>query len=211
MGHLFVKICGITRLEDALRAVDSGADAIGFNFYSGSKRYISPIEAGAIVEELPSRVLTVGVFVNPEREYVMKILSEVKLGALQFSGDEPPSAVEGYQLPVFKAIHVKGIDSIHASSLFKVHAFLLDAYRAGEFGGTGRSFDWKIGRKANEFGKVIVAGGLTPENVADAVREARPYGVDVSGGVETSPGKKDHKKIETFVSAAREAHENLEG
>lgn len=205
MSRLFVKICGITRLEDALSAVNSGADAIGFNFYPASKRYISVPEAASIARKLPRKFLTVGVFVDPRRQDVVAAIEEVKLGAVQFSGNESPVELSGYSVPVYKTIHIKNSASVRELKSYQADAFLLDTYRNGEFGGTGEVFDWKLGREANLFGKVIIAGGLTPKNVAEAVQEARPYGVDVSSGVEISPGKKDLKKIEDFIANARTA------
>ena len=210
MSRLFVKICGITSLEDALSAVHSGADAIGFNFYHASKRYLSIAQAASIFTKLPSKVLKVGVFVNPDRNEVLNAIEKLDIGAIQFSGNETPLDVSGYSRPVFKVIHVKEAAAVRELSFFKVDAYLLDTYREGEFGGTGEVFDWSIGRKANSFGNVIIAGGLTPENVADAVLKAKPYGVDVCSGVEMSPGKKDHKKIERFIKNARTASENLD-
>jgi Phosphoribosylanthranilate isomerase len=206
MGRLFVKICGITTLDDAIAAAEHGADAVGFNFYQLSRRYILPDHAAAILERLPAGVLRVGVFVSPEREYVNAILQSNKLSGLRFSGNELPAAVSGYTLPVFKTIHVASMDSIVDMKSFQVDAFLLDTFGDGDFGGTGKTFDWNIASKAKQYGKVILAGGLTPENIADAVRKVEPYGVDVSSGVEISPGIKDHKKIKEFITRAREAN-----
>jgi phosphoribosylanthranilate isomerase len=207
MSRLFVKICGITRLEDALDAADSGTDAIGFNFYPPSKRYLSVERAARIVQHLPSKLLKVGVFVNPERSEVLRAIERLNLGAIQFSGNESPPEVTGYPVPVFKAIRIENSASLQRLTMFKTDIFLLDTYRDGEFGGTGKTFDWKIGFQARSFGKIIIAGGLSPENVVDAVAAAKPYGVDVSSGVETSPGKKDRKKMESFIRRARAAED----
>jgi phosphoribosylanthranilate isomerase len=206
MDRLFVKICGVTNADDANCAFENGADAIGFNFYPSSKRYIVPEKAREISEVLNISILRVGVFVNPARDYVNAMIQEVAVNAIQFSGDETPDDVSGYQLKVFKAIHVTDVESLAAMKLYGVEAFLLDTHRDGEFGGTGETFDWDVARKAKQFGKVILAGGLTPQNVSAAVRLARPYGVDVSSGVELKPGIKDHKKIRDFVRRAREEH-----
>lgn len=206
MDRLFVKICGVTNIEDAACAVESGADAIGFNFYPSSKRFIVPEKARAISESLDASILRVGVFVNSARDYVDTAIRTVALNAIQFSGNEVPDDVSGYQLKVFKAIHITGVESLDRMKLFGVDAFLLDTHREGDFGGTGETFDWDVARKAKQFGNVIMAGGLTPQNVSAAVRLVHPYGVDVSSGVEARPGIKNHKKIADFIRRAREAH-----
>ena len=206
MDRLFIKICGVTNADDAACAVESGADAIGFNFYPSSKRFIVPENAREISEALDVSILRVGVFVNPAQDYVDATIRQVALNAIQFSGNETPDDVSGYQLRVFKAIHITGVESLAALKLYGVDAFLLDTHREGEFGGTGETFDWDVARKAKQFGKVILAGGLTPGNVSPAVRLVRPYGVDVSSGVESRPGIKDHKKIRDFIRRAREEH-----
>jgi len=206
MDRLFVKICGVTNADDATCAVESGADAIGFNFYPSSKRFIVPEKAREISETLDVSILRVGVFVNPARDYVNATTRQVVLNAIQFSGNETPDDVSGYQQKVFKAIHITGVESLGAMKLYSVDAFLLDTHRDGNFGGTGETFDWDVARKAKQFGNVILAGGLTPESVSSAVRLVRPYGVDVSSGVESRPGIKDHKKIREFIRRAREEH-----
>ena len=205
MGHLIIKICGVRTLDDALYAVEQGADAVGFNFYQLSKRYISPDHTAEIISSLPAGIMRVGVFVNPEREFVEAVLRNNKLSALQFSGNETPEAISEYHLPVIKAIHIANAESIGEMKSFRVDSFLLDTFRSEDFGGTGTTFDWNIAVAAKQFGKVMIAGGLTPENVADAVRKVKPYGVDVSSGVEISPGIKDHKKTKEFILRAREA------
>lgn len=206
MEPLFIKICGVTNGDDALYAAEQGAHAIGFNFFPRSKRFISLAMAGEISRGLKATIMRVGVFVSPDRDYVNDVLREVGLDAIQFSGNETPENVLRYRAKVFKAIHVLSVDSIDEMKLFNADAFLLDTHRDGEFGGTGKTFDWDLARKAKQFGKVILAGGLTPDNVADAVRLVRPYGVDVSSGVELRPGIKDHKKIKEFIRRAAEAH-----
>ena len=209
MERLFVKICGVTNLDDALCASEAGADAIGLNFYPRSGRVIVPREAASIAKAVPAGILRVGVFVNPSREEVFSILREVKLSALQFSGNESMEQISGFGLPIYKAIHVAHRGSIAEMESYNVEAFLLDTHKEGEFGGTGKVFDWKIGLSAKRFGKIIIAGGLTPENVSDAVKTVSPYGVDVSSGVEKSPGKKDPDKIRKFIARAREANSQL--
>ena len=209
MERLFVKICGVTNLEDALCASNWGADAVGYNFYHRSSRVISPGEAASIVAGLPPGIAPVGVFVNPSREEVLSVLREVRLSALQFSGNESPSEISGFGLPVYKAIHVAHSGSVAQMGSYNVEAFLLDTHSEGEFGGTGKVFDWEIALPAKKFGNVILAGGLTPENVADAVKTVSPFGVDVSSGVEKSSRSKDPDKIKKFVIRAREAHSQL--
>jgi phosphoribosylanthranilate isomerase len=137
---------------------------------------------------------------------VNNVLREVGLDAIQFSGNESPEDLSRYRAKVFKAIHVLSAASFDEMKLFNADAFLLDTYRNGKFGGTGETFDWDLARRAKQFGDVILAGGLTPDNVADAVRLVKPYGVDVSSGVELRPGIKDHKKIKEFIRRAAEAH-----
>ncbi len=205
MGELFVKICGVTTLDDALSAIEHGADAIGFNFYRQSKRYISPDAAAQIIDRLPGNILKIGVFVNAAREDV-KTAMKSGISGLQFSGNELPETVSGYRLPVIKAIHIANVESLTEMKLFHVDSFLVDTFRRDGYGGTGKLFDWDIAVTAKRFGRVIVAGGLTPENVADAVRKVKPHGVDVSSGVEQRPGVKDHKKIKDFILRAREAN-----
>ena len=205
MERLFVKICGITNLEDLMNAVDSGADAVGINFFRASKRYVTPGEAAKLLATIPSTVQRVGVFVDPGKNEVEEILKRVPLDVLQFSGNESPSALSGYTIRMFKAIHVVNETSLDSMRSYRVDAFLLDAHSDDEFGGTGKVFDWAIAEKAKKWGKVILAGGLNPENVSEAVRSVKPYGVDVSSGVETRPGKKDQKKIREFILRARQA------
>ena len=206
MGDLFVKICGVTTLDDALSAAEHGADAVGFNFYPQSKRYIPPDRAADIMDRLPPGIKRIGVFVNPDRAYVAAVLEHTTIDGLQFSGNESPQALSGYHLPVMKAIHVANVQSINEMTSFQVDSFLLDTFHTEHFGGTGTPFDWNIAVRAKQFGKILLAGGLTSENVAEAVRTVKPYGVDVSSGVELRPGIKDHKKIKEFILRAREAN-----
>ena len=205
MQRLFVKICGITNLDDLMSAVESGADAVGINFFPGSKRYVTPGAAAKLLATIPSTVQRVGVFVDPGNNEVEEILKRVPLDVLQFSGNESPASLSGYKSKMFKAIHVINETSLDSLRSYRVDAFLLDAHSDDEFGGTGKVFDWAIVEKAKKWGKVILAGGLNPENIFGAVRSVKPYGVDVSSGVETQPGKKDHKKIREFILRAREA------
>ena len=204
MSAVRVKICGITRLEDALAAVRLGADALGFNFWPGSRRFVEPAAARAIVAQLPPFVTSVGVFVNQPSAAVLAATTRSGVGAIQLHGDEPPRECEGYPLPVIKALRVSGPESLAAMERYRVRALLLDAPSA-EFGGSGQTFDWALAAEAARRATVILAGGLTPANVAAAVRAVRPWAVDVASGVESSPGVKDADKMRRFVEGAKES------
>jgi phosphoribosylanthranilate isomerase len=202
MSAVRSKICGITRIEDALAAVEAGADAIGLVFYAKSPRAVSVQQARAIIAALPPFISTVGLFVNARRCELNETLDAVPLDMLQFHGDETPEQCEGYHRPFIKALRVQAGDDIAASCRLYAGAsgILLDAYVAGVPGGTGETFDWAL--IPNGLSKpIILAGGLTSANVAQAITQVRPYAVDVSGGVESSKGIKDHNKIRAFMSA----------
>ncbi|HSD22007.1 MAG TPA: phosphoribosylanthranilate isomerase [Anaeromyxobacter sp.] len=199
-----VKICGITRLEDALAAVRHGADALGFNFWPGSKRYVAPADAARIVGKLPPGVLAFGVFVNASREELLASIAASGVGVAQLHGDEPPGLCALLPVPVVKAIRVDGPGALAAMAAYDVSAFLLDAPGPG-FGGSGRTLDWALAAEAARAARVYLAGGLTPENVGEAVRRVRPFGVDVASGVELLPGVKDEEKMQRFIQAAKEA------
>jgi len=202
-----IKICGLTRLEDALAAVRLGADALGFNFWPGSKRYIPPGKAREIIRALPPLVTTVGVFVDPSHEEASAAAALSGVQVLQLHGDEPPALCRSFQLPVVKGLRVAGPESLAALDAYPgVAGFLLDAASAG-YGGSGLTFDWSLARAAAARATVLLAGGLTPANVAEAVRTVRPYAVDVASGVESSPGVKDHALMARFIAAARAAAE----
>ena len=206
MSAVRSKICGITRLEDALAAVEAGADAIGFVFYAKSPRAVSVQQARAIIRALPPFVTTVGLFVNASRCELGEILDAVPLDLLQFHGDEAAEDCESWHRPYIKALRVKAGDDIAAAvdAYPSASGVLLDTYVEGVPGGTGEAFDWSL--IPQQLSKpLILAGGLTPENVADAVARVKPYAVDVSGGVEASKGIKDHAKIQAFLSAIKNA------
>ena len=206
-----VKICGITTRDDAEVAVEAGADALGFNFYRESPRYIRPDAAARIIAGLPPFVLPVGVFVNKSPQAIERLAREIGFRAVQLHGDESPTTIALLApLPVIKAFQV-GPD-FRAARLrrFAADAFLLDGFRDERRGGTGRAFDWSVARRAGRYGPVIVAGGLTPENVERAIAEARPYAVDVASGVERAPGKKNHHAVRAFIAAVRRADRKLE-
>ncbi len=202
---LFVKICGITNLEDARLAAKVGANAVGFVFHRGSERYIAPEKAREICAKLPGYLTKVGVFVHAERSEVVETARLVGLSAVQLVGDEGPDDLFGFEWSVFKVFRMRPSFEVESLRSYVVDAFLLDAYKAGAYGGTGKTFDWNVALKAKTFGRIILAGGLTPENVGDAVRFVRPYGVDVSSGVEARPGKKDERRVREFVAQARNA------
>ena len=202
-----VKICGLTNLEDALLAVDCGASALGFVF-ADSPRRISPDQAREIVRGLPPFVATVGVFVDERPSRVAEIAAQVGLAAVQLHGAEPPSALAQLgQWRVIKALHPrKAADLEQLAGYSTASAFLLDTYRPERAGGTGEAFDWTLARKAKDFGRpLILAGGLTVENVSEAIALVRPFAVDVCTGVEARPGRKDRDKVARFIAAAREA------
>ena len=199
-----VKICGITRVEDAKAAVLHGADAIGLIFYRPSPRYVTPERARQIVEAAPLFVSTVAVFVNPAREEVEKVIRESGVNLLQFHGDEAPEFCSGFSRPYIKAARIRpGLDLIkYLSPHADAKAWMLDAYHEDLWGGTGGVFDWSlVPRDAAK--PIILSGGLTVDNVGNAVRRVRPYAVDVSTGVEASKGIKDAAKIAAFIGAVR--------
>jgi phosphoribosylanthranilate isomerase len=201
-----VKICGITSPADALAAAEAGADAIGLMFYDRSPRHVSLASAAEIARQLPSNVLKVGVFVNAPEETVLRALGECALNLLQFHGDEPPEYCLSFPVMTIKAFRIRDAKSLHALPAYKTDAWLLDAHVPDKPGGTGESFNWDLAIEARKLGRpIFLAGGLTPENVADAIRKVQPYAVDVSSGVETAPGKKDHARVRAFIHAAKSA------
>jgi phosphoribosylanthranilate isomerase len=211
MAKVKVKICGITNWVDARRAVAEGAELLGFNFYAGSPRYVEPATARKIVRRLPKKISAVGVFVNESEQKMLEIARRVGLDTLQLHGNETPAMVARLKrsFPVIKAIRME--ESASAAQIVKFKAataVLLDGFDAKRRGGTGKTFDWEIARRAKRYGRVFLAGGLTPENVGQAIRAARPYGVDVCSGVETRPGKKDPVRIKNLMRAAKDAQEN---
>ena len=198
-----VKICGITNLEDALFAAGRGADALGFVFFNESPRYIDPARAGEIIAALPPFISTVGVFADAEENFVKYAVNESGVGILQFHGSEGPAYCSSFGMPYLKAFKIRGMESLDALKDYPdAAAFLLDTYSEKEMGGTGVAFNWDIAVAARPFGRIILAGGLDPDNVAEAVRKVGPYAVDVSSGVEAAKGKKDPEAVRKFISAA---------
>jgi phosphoribosylanthranilate isomerase len=194
-----VKICGNVTLKDTMAAVEAGADAVGFVFHAKSPRGVSPKAVAAIVSHLPPLVTSVGVFVNEKADVVRQIVSDCGLAYAQLHGDESPQYCAELRVPVLKGIRVRGCEDVSALASYRVKAILLDAYVEGLAGGTGATFDWSLAVEAKAWGPIILAGGLTPDNVAEAISHVQPYGVDVSSGVEAAPGMKDHAKVRAFV------------
>jgi phosphoribosylanthranilate isomerase len=223
MGVVQIKICGMRRADEVEAAVEAGVDLLGFNFWPGTARYIAPSEAVSLIRSVPSHIWTVGVFVDETPERVLEIAALTGVTVLQFHGSESPEYFERLgsirlgsirqgsirqsairMIKAFKVTESFRADALRAYG--SAYAFLLDGYVAGGLpGGTGQVFDWSHARRAGEFGKVIVAGGLNARNVAAAIRETQPWGVDVCSGVETAPGRKDAKLIREFIRVAREA------
>ena len=198
-----VKICGITRLEDALHAVRCGADALGFVFHEASPRYVFPEQAASIVRALPPFVQAVGLFVNADSEFVNATADQCRLDLVQLHGDEQPEYCDLIRRRVIKAFRVKEIASIEPIGNYRVAGILLDAFSPKAYGGTGLTFNWEIALAAAKYGPLILAGGLAPDNVRQAVERVAPYGVDVSSGVEMAPGRKDPEKVREFIRQAR--------
>ncbi len=198
-----VKICGITNLEDALTAVEVGADALGFVFVPDTPRCVKPDQVAVIVDELPPFITTVGLFATKDTAKIRTIVNQCRLDAIQLHADVTPEFCRNLDRRVIKAVRVKDESSLSILSEYDVNAFLLDAYVEGKLGGTGKVFDWNLALRAKDYGRIIVAGGLNPENVAQAVRRVNPYGVDVSSGVESQPGRKDSDKVRKFINAAK--------
>jgi len=198
-----VKVCGTTSLKDALFAVESGADALGFVFYKKSPRCISQKEVKDIVVQLPPFVETVGVFVNEASDKVNRIAEQCRLTAVQLHGDESPAFCRRIKRRVIKVFRVLDADSFKGISNYDVSGFLLDSYNDESRGGTGKAFDWNLALRAKKQGPIILAGGLNPYNVYTAIHRVKPYGVDVCSGVEKSPGVKDFIKIDEFIKSVR--------
>ena len=202
-----VKICGIRRAEDAEAAVQAGANALGFNFWKGTPRYISPREAARILSTVSRGIWTVAVFVDETPERVLEIAVETGVSVLQFHGSESPEYLDRLE-SYLKIKAVKVGNDFHPEQISRYRsasAFLLDGFVAGMHGGTGKTFDWSQAQKAKAFGRIILAGGLKASNVGEAVRQVCPWGVDVCSGVEAEPGKKDPQRIRQFVESVRAA------
>jgi phosphoribosylanthranilate isomerase len=208
-----IKICGITNLADAKAATDAGANALGFNFYEKSLRRIVTADAAQIRSKLPPEIEAVGVFVNAKPADINSLRAFVRFDAAQLHGDETPDIASrvASSLPVIKAFRVDASFALATLNRYPgVFAFLLDGARAGQYGGTGQTADWELARCAAASHRIILSGGLKVENVAEAIRAVRPYGVDVASGLEMKPGKKDHARLKEFIDEVRRAEQQLE-
>jgi phosphoribosylanthranilate isomerase len=201
-----VKVCGITRRDDALLAADLGASAIGFVFWPPSPRYVEPAAAAAIARDLPADVAPIGVFVNAPVDEIRHIAAEVGLAAVQLHGDEPPTLCDGLPYRVLRAVAVAGEATLDAADRVPARiTVLLDARDPVRKGGTGRTVDWSVAAEVASRRRVFLAGGLRPENVGEALRVVRPYGIDVSSGVEARPGRKDAGRLRDFFEEVARA------
>ena len=199
-----VKICGITSADDARAAVGAGADALGFMFYEPSPRCVTPEQAAAIIAKLPTHEAKVGVFVDADEAAVRTTAAMAGLDTLQFHGSEPPEFCARFELRTIKAFRVKDSGSLAQLPDYETDAWLLDSYVQGVPGGTGERFNWDLAVEAKRLGRpILLAGGLTPENVGAAAGQVTPYGLDVSSGVEAAPGRKDAAKVAAFIASAR--------
>ena len=198
-----IKICGLTSLEQALSCVELGADWLGLNCWSGSSRYITAEKALEIVDGLPESVSTVGVFVNESTDTLESIMRETGIDLAQLHGDETPENCKKITVPWFKAFRVSPDFQPQRIQDYGGETFLLDAYSKTHYGGSGQKIDWELASTVSAMGKLILAGGLAPENVADAVNKVRPWGVDVCSGVESEPGIKDLLKVKEFINNIR--------
>ncbi len=200
----WIKICGITNIEDALKVVELGADALGFVFYEKSPRKTTKEKAKEIISSLPKEVVKVGLFVDELEERVNEITSYCNFDILQFHGDETPDYCKKFPQKIIKAFRIKDKESLVNIPKYEVDYYLLDAYSQVAPGGTGRTFNWELAIEAKKFERpIILSGGLNPENIIEAIEKVSPFGVDVSSGVESSPGKKDHKKLKEFITKVK--------
>jgi phosphoribosylanthranilate isomerase len=204
-----IKICGITSVADALAAAEAGADLIGLMFYERSPRHVTFATAAEIARALPPFIVRVGVLVNPDEDVVRRAIGDCGVSLLQFHGEETPEFCSQFGVMSMKAFRVRDAASLAALPNYPTDAWLLDAYSPNAHGGTGAKFNWDLAIEAKKFGRpIFLAGGLTPENVGDAVRKVQPFGVDVSSGVESAPGQKDHAKIRAFIQAVRQTSDH---
>ncbi len=202
----WIKICGITNMEDGLKAASLGVDALGFIF-APSPREVGPDVAQKIIRALPPHPLKIGVFVNEDPDEVLRVVEFCDLNGLQFHGEESPEYCRIFSLPVIKAIRIKDMESLSDMERYPDVTLLLDTYSSAKAGGTGNPFPWEIALKAKERRNFILSGGLNQDNVGEAISRVRPWGVDVSSGVEMVPGKKDHLRMNDFVKEVRKTDE----
>lgn len=215
-GRTLVKICGITHVEDARGAVEAGADAVGFVF-AASPRQVGPAQARAIIRELPAEFVTVGVFVNPQLDEVLRVMEVSGIKSVQLHGDESPEFLARVveQFPagargehgwpaVVKAFRLRNREELaQLRSYTAAGAFVIDAHGTGLWGGSGKCADWELAREAGGVGRIILAGGLNEANVAEAIAQVRPFGVEGNSGVESAPGKKDPRKVREFIAKVK--------
>jgi len=200
----WIKICGITNIKDAKEVTKLGADALGFIFYEKSPRKITKEKAREIIGSLPKGIVKVGLFVDELEERVNEITSYCNFDILQFHGDETPDYCKKFPQKIIKAFRIRDKESLVDIPKYEVDYYLLDAYSEELPGGTGRTFNWDLAKEAKKFGRpIILSGGLNPENIIEAIEKVSPFGVDVSSGVELYPGKKDHKKLEEFITKVK--------
>lgn len=204
-----VKICGITNAEDALNAVEIGADAIGFIFVKASPRYVAPESAYQIIQNLPPFVIKVGVFADATKDEITDIINYTGINCLQLHGNEAPDFIRNFRMPVIKSFRVKTGFELSILGKYNTSAFLLDTFAENQIGGTGKTFDWNIAIEAKKYGKIILAGGLNENNIMEAIRTVQPYAVDINSGVEAEPGKKDKEKIRKLFRIIRELEREL--
>lgn len=201
---VLVKICGLRTLDDAFDALDCGADLLGFNFYPDSKRYIDPIDAKKIFEDLPPAIPKVGIFVNADPQLVVDLAVDLSLDILQFHGDETPEYCSQFGRSWWRAFRPASEKDILAIPQYEeAEAYLIDAYVEKAFGGTGVVSNWDLAVKAKKYGKIILSGGLKPDNIEMALQTVKPYAVDVASGVEDFPGVKNLHKMEEFIAKVR--------
>jgi phosphoribosylanthranilate isomerase len=198
-----IKICGITNIDDALFSAELGADALGFIFVKTSSRHIRPSAARKIIQKLPPFVIPVGIVADAERDEILELIDETGICCVQLHGNELPKQLAKFPVPVYKSFRVDKEFNLETLQRYKGSAYLLDTYVEGALGGTGKTFDWDIAVQAKTYGRIILAGGLTPENIAKAIQKVHPYAVDVNSGVESVPGKKDRTKLEQLFKIIR--------
>lgn len=203
MQDLFVKICGITNLADAQLAIKAKADALGFVFDPESDRFVTAETAASIIAQIPDHISKVGVFVDADGKYIHNIVSRVKLSAVQLEGPEGPDDLIDYELSVIKVFRVNKSFDVEVLRNYIVDAFLLDTTSVGKGPGPGKTVDWNVALRAKEYGRIILSGGLNPDNIESAIRFVKPYGVNVCAGVEMEPGKIDPRKLSDFLARAK--------
>jgi len=199
-----VKICGITNIDDALSATDFGADALGFIFVKSSPRYITPRAAQKIIQELPPFVVPVGVIDEMAHNGILEIIGQTGIGCVQLHGEEMPKQIRQYPVPVVQSFRVDSDFDPEILRRYRGPAYLLDTKVSGVLGGTGQTFDWEIAVQAKKYGRIILAGGLNPENILEAARRVQPYAVDINSGVEERPGKKDLTKLKLLFEQLKQ-------